>query len=108
MTYGSRAKARIRRGKSENSYTTGWDVSYDDPKVNSFERLSALQMTANWNQVLVTKGRDIQTAIKRLEAANDALAAKEDESAHSLIRQAYAYAEQALSTPAPSGTTTAN
>src|SRR6185312_8258695 len=27
LPYGSRAKARIRRGKSENSYTTGQDVS---------------------------------------------------------------------------------
>ncbi|MEO6801245.1 MAG: hypothetical protein ABI178_15005 [Rhodanobacter sp.] len=73
---------------------------YDDPKVNAFERFTAIQTTATWKESLVTKGQAIQKALEKLQAANDALARKEDTSSRSLMQQAYAYAEQALSAPA--------
>jgi hypothetical protein len=73
---------------------------YDDQKVNAFERFNAIQMTANWKPSLVTKGQDIQSPLEKLQAANDALAKKEDTSLGVLSQQAYTFAMQALNTPA--------
>lgn len=69
---------------------------YADPKVNSFQRLSAIQMTASRNPALVTKGQAIEGAVQKLEAANNAMAQRQDASASSLVQQAYAYAKHAL------------
>jgi hypothetical protein len=80
---------------------------YSDPNVNSFERFNAIQITATWKRTLITKGQAIQSALERLQAANNALAMKEDTSAGSLVQQAYTYAKQALSAPAPSTQTPA-
>jgi hypothetical protein len=76
-------------------------IIYDDPKVNPFERFNALQLTANWKPSLVTKGQAIESALKKLQAANDAMAKKEDTSISGLAKQAYSFAKQALDTPAP-------
>jgi hypothetical protein len=53
-------------------------IIYDDPKVNAFERFNALQITANWKSSLVTKGQAIESALAKLQAANEAMARKED------------------------------
>jgi len=74
---------------------------YDDPKVNAAERLSALRGAANWKQSLVTKGQAIQGALAKLQAANEAIAKKEDTSLGALARRAYTLAQQAISTPSP-------
>lgn len=74
---------------------------YADPKVNSFERFYAIRMTANWKISLVTKGQAIQRALGKLQAANNALAKKENTSLGALSQQAYTFAEQALNTPTP-------
>jgi protein subunit release factor A len=74
---------------------------YDDSKVNAYERFNASQMTANWKPTLVTKGQAIQSALEKLQAANDALAKKEDASLRTLAQQAYTQAKQALSTSTP-------
>ena len=80
---------------------------YSDPKVDSFERFSVIQMTATWKPTLVTKGQAIQSALEKLEAANSALAQREDTAAGSLIQQAYTYAKEALRAPAPNAQSSA-
>lgn len=74
---------------------------YEDQKVNALERLSALQITVNWKPSLVTKGHAIQSALEKLQAANEAMAKKENVSLASLAQQAYSLAKQATETPAP-------
>jgi hypothetical protein len=69
---------------------------YEDPKVSAFERFEALQITANWKPSLVTKGQAIAAAITKLQAANDAMAQKQDTSFKALAQQAYASARQAM------------
>jgi hypothetical protein len=74
---------------------------YEDPKVNAFERLNAMQITINWKPSLVTKGKAIEAALGKLQAANDALAKKENASLASLAQDAYSLAKQATETPKP-------
>lgn len=74
---------------------------YEDKNVNSFERFSALQITANWKPSLVTKGEAIQSALKKLQAANDALARKDNISLGALAQQAHNFAQKALNIPSP-------
>jgi hypothetical protein len=74
---------------------------YEDPKVNAFERFNALQITVNWKPSLVTKGQAIQSALQKLQAANDAMAKKENASLRSLAQEAYSLAKQATETSAP-------
>jgi len=74
---------------------------YDDPKVNTFERFNAMQITINWKPSLVTKGKAILSALDKLQAANDALAKKEDASLASLAQDAYSLAKQATEAPKP-------
>lgn len=78
---------------------------YQDPKVNAAERLEALQIAANWKQILVTKSQAIQSALAKLQAANEAMAEKENTSLGALARQAYALAQQSIATPSPSTAT---
>jgi hypothetical protein len=74
---------------------------YEDPKVNTFERFNALQITVNWKPSLVTKGQAILSALKKMQAANDAMAKKENASLRSLAQEAYALAKQATETSGP-------
>jgi hypothetical protein len=74
---------------------------YEDQKVNAFERFNALQITVNWKPSLVTKGHAIQSALEKLQAANDAMAKKEDTSVRSLAQEAYSLAKQATETSVP-------
>ena len=74
---------------------------YLDPKVNAAERFGSIQIATNWKQSLVTKSRTIQSALAKLEAANEAMAKKENTSLDALSRQIYALAKQAIATPSP-------
>jgi hypothetical protein len=83
---------------------------YEDPKVNAFERFNAMQITVTWKPSLVTKGKAIQAALEKLQAANEAMAKKENTSLASLAQDAYSLAVQATATPkpaTPAATTTA-
>ena len=72
---------------------------YEDPTVNAFERLSALQIVVIWKPSLVTKGHAIQSALEKLQAANDAMAKKQSTSLASLAQEADTLAKQASATP---------
>ena len=80
---------------------------YDDPKVSAFDRLSALQLASNWKPSLVTKGQAIQSALAKLQAANDAMAKKQPTSVSALAQEAYSFAEQAIATRAPTAASSA-
>ena len=80
---------------------------YEDQRVNAFERFNALQITVNWKPSLVTKGNAIQSALEKLQAANDAMAKKENASLISLAQEAYSLAKQATETSAPTAVTVA-
>ena len=64
-------------------------VLWDDKNVNSAQRLSAVLTTGNWKLSLVTKGQSIKEAATKLQAANEALAKKQDQSAIDMAKQAY-------------------
>jgi hypothetical protein len=80
---------------------------YDDPRVTTYERFNAIQMTANWKPNLVTKGQAIQSAVEKLQTANDALAKKQDASLGAIAKQILAFSQQALNAPAPNSPTAA-
>jgi hypothetical protein len=80
---------------------------YDDPKVTSYERFHAIQMTANWKPSLVTKGQAIQSAVEKLQTANNALAKKQDASLGAIAKQVLAFSLQALNASAPNSPTAA-
>ena len=71
---------------------------YDDKRVNAAERFQALQAWSAWKPNLVDKSRAIQDALDKLQKANEALAAKQDVSAHALAAQALTLAQTALGT----------
>jgi hypothetical protein len=72
---------------------------YDDKRVNAAERFQALQAWSAWKPKLVDKGKAIQDALDKLQKANEALAAKQDVSAHALAAQALTLAQTALGIP---------
>jgi hypothetical protein len=75
---------------------------YTDKGVNAAERYSALTQWMAWKPVLVTKATDIAAALKKLQQANDALAAKQEISAGSLASEAFQLAQQAFQAAKPS------
>lgn len=74
-------------------------VIYADPRVNSAERMQVFaHYTADWKPVLVTKGKDIAEAMKKLQNANDAMKAGLPLAASTWAQEAYQLAMQALAT----------
>ncbi len=71
---------------------------YEDPAANSSQRLAAVAAWRSWKPSLVTEGKDIDDALARLIAANDALAAGQPYSASVFAQQAFDLAQQALNT----------
>ena len=69
---------------------------YDDPRVDAARRFQAIQAVVGWRKAVVTKGRTIQAAVNKLEAANDALSKKQSVDAKALAQQAAVLAQQAL------------
>lgn len=67
---------------------------YEDPSVNSSQRLAAITSWRIWKPSLVTEGKNIDAALAKLEKANDALAAGQSLSASLLAQQASAIAQQ--------------
>lgn len=72
---------------------------YEDRNANSADRLAALAAWRDWKPAIVTKGRDIDAALQKLQRANDALAAGQAFSAAALITQVQDLAMQALAVP---------
>ncbi|HEU5047170.1 MAG TPA: hypothetical protein VFT64_04925 [Rickettsiales bacterium] len=68
---------------------------YEDKSVNAAERLQAFTSVEAIETHAVTRRKDILSALKKLEAANDALAAGNNLSARALAQQAIAYADLA-------------
>lgn len=73
---------------------------YEDPSVNSSQRLTAIAAWRNWKPSLVTEGRDINDALANLTKANDALAAGKPFSAGLLVQRAIDLAQQVLAASA--------
>ncbi|MBV9736466.1 MAG: hypothetical protein JO209_11230 [Acidisphaera sp.] len=73
---------------------------YEDRGAHSADRMAALAAWREWKPAIVTKGRDIDAALKDLERANDALAAGQDFSFAALVGQVRDLALQALAVPA--------
>jgi hypothetical protein len=71
---------------------------YNDPRVNSGQRLAAITAWHTWKPAQVTAGHAIAGAMNDLVKANDALAAKQTLTAGAIAQQAAALAEQALGT----------
>lgn len=76
---------------------------YDDPRAGAADRFQAVQSVVNWRKAVVTKGRTIQAAMAKLEAANDALSKKQSVDAVALAQQAAALAQQALGISSKTG-----
>lgn len=74
---------------------------YTDRSVNAAQRYAVLMEWKDWKPALVTKGADIASALKKLQQANDALAADQEASANVLAGQAFQFAEQALGVSTP-------
>jgi hypothetical protein len=75
---------------------------YADSHSSAADRFAALQTVVNWKAPLVTKGADIQAALKTLQTANTAMAAGSKSSdVATLWQQVDAFATQALATPTP-------
>lgn len=68
---------------------------YDDKNVNAAERMQAFLDLQDVKISAVMRRRDILHALKKLEAANEALAAGDNLSAGALAQQAIAYADLA-------------
>ena len=73
---------------------------YTDNSVNVADRLLVYSQYNgnNWKPVLITKGQAIADAVKKLQAANEAMQVKQLVAASLLAQQAYQLATQALST----------
>jgi hypothetical protein len=70
---------------------------YDDPHATTFARFNAVLAVGSWKTALITKGQDIAAALKKLQAANDAMAKGATSSdVSTLWQQATALATQAL------------
>ncbi len=66
---------------------------YEDKDVNTAQRLDAFLSVQNIRIATVTKRQNIIDALKKLEAANNALAAKNNIAASALAEQAITYAQ---------------
>ena len=76
-----------------------FEIVYADPKANSTDRLSVLsEYTINWKSALVTKGSDIDEAMKKLQSANEAMKNGQEVAAQARLQQAWQLAQQALAT----------
>lgn len=67
---------------------------YEDPSVNSSQRLAAISAWQSWKPALVSAGSDINAALGKLQKANDALAAGQTLSVGLFAQQAFAIAQQ--------------
>ncbi|MDB5985737.1 MAG: hypothetical protein JWR16_790 [Nevskia sp.] len=74
---------------------------YDDPKVDSAQRLLAIHLAFANQPRIVSQGAMIREALTKLQAANDAIASGHYESAYEFADQAFGMAQRALDAAGP-------
>ncbi len=73
---------------------------YADRGTNAGQRFDIIMTWGAWKPSVVTKGHDVNTAMTKLVAANEALAQARPFAAGALAQQAFAAAQHALGVPA--------
>jgi hypothetical protein len=75
------------------------EIVYTSKQLSPLDRLAIYnQFTTTWKPVLVTKGRDVAGAMKKLQAANEAMKANHPVAASVLAQAAIQLATQAIET----------